>query len=443
MKKIYFLLIGLLLFDYTNAQNCGNDLKEAFKTKFTLVNENEVYNHFTELFEYSEAELDQLANSYESDQSLDGSYKAVALFWSKNRSKQEFRTRFRELQFKHKAGLTIDNSFYLEYYQEVVNQGALDAYVECMRIQQELEIEKKRLNVLSGGFFYEYVGDLLTGFTFTLKKKPVSGQIESTKIVSVIPSNIEFDGSYNLKPGAILKNFTGLSQLMKLKDPNIPATLTINIEGFDPLIIEFPAYPYANFPVGSIIISTLDFNQFSKTTKNQMPFDPRSSKWAPADGRSVPGSDYEQFNTYLPDMRGQFVRGKNQFFSSGEPNSYHNSRDEGLRFDKERYSYQHQSTAAPQKPFKTEKISLVDKHITHFRGQNYSGGSHQNVNRSINYNGWSNKAETGEGGDGSNEYTIRFKGATTKSSSAYAVTGGDTETAPKNIALYYYIRINN
>ena len=80
MKKGVIILIGLFTFSATFGQDCGKDLKEAFKTKFTLVNESDVFNHFTQLFEFSETELDELASSYESGQELDAAYKAAALF---------------------------------------------------------------------------------------------------------------------------------------------------------------------------------------------------------------------------------------------------------------------------------------------------------------------------------------------------------------------------
>ncbi len=63
-------------------------------------------------------------------------------------------------------------------------------------------------------------------------------------------------------------------------------------------------------PVGSIVHSMLDQTTFQGLT---------STKWVLADGRSVAGSAYESItgNSTIPDLRGIFLRGKNNSRSSG------------------------------------------------------------------------------------------------------------------------------
>jgi hypothetical protein len=73
--------------------------------------------------------------------------------------------------------------------------------------------------------------------------------------------------------------------------------------------------------VGTIVASVLNFDSFSKLTKSDGPtgtWSPVKSKWAPCDGRSVAGSKYQVYwagalGPNVPDLRGVFMRGLNQF----------------------------------------------------------------------------------------------------------------------------------
>lgn len=77
-----------------------------------------------------------------------------------------------------------------------------------------------------------------------------------------------------------------------------------------------------DFPVGTIICSYLNWTQFQAASKNNLNspsgskiWTSRYSKWAPADGRDVPNSGFEKVasRNNIPDLRGQFLRGLNQF----------------------------------------------------------------------------------------------------------------------------------
>ena len=416
------LLFLLSIVSYSQT-DCGIDLKEAFKNRYSINSQEEIYNHFQSLFSLSETELDSLSTRYESDQSIDAEYKAFAAFWSRNKQKDQLRKKFKELKIRNEASFTIDNSFYLQYYQETTDKNALDTYVKC--IQEHSETGKE----LTGGFSYDIIGDLLSGFTFVLKLRPANGQIMDAKIVSITQNNLEFYGSYNLKPNVLVRSFTGISQNMKLKNAGSPATLTLNIEGFDPMTVEFPAYPYANFPVGSIIASTLDFNAFSTETKNKMPYIDRLSKWAPADGRDVRNSDYgKTYNQILPDMRGQFMRGYNSFFNSKEPQQFANGNDKGGRFDKNKYSYQKDATKLPSTNFTgLTKFDGNHKHSFTDQGTAYNSEEDSGGKKGTRLE---NQILKNTNDDGKHQHSVSITG------------GGDLETTPKNIAVYYYIRIN-
>ena len=203
------------------------------------------------------------------------------------------------------------------------------------------------------------------------------------------------------------------------------------------------------FPIGTLLVSPLDFNKFSEASNSNLKgyWDPQKSKWSPADGRSVKGSIYaKKYNEYTPDLRGQFVRGYNIFDSSGQPSKFSNGNDLGKRSIKSSYSYQDEDIKNPQGTNKLaiSNLSVKDRFIYSIYGGNYKSQSHENNNneRVVPATSWSSYVETGEGGDGSNQYGVRAKGTITTNTYKAKIIGGGKEIRPKNIAMYYYIRIN-
>lgn len=159
-------------------------------------------------------------------------------------------------------------------------------------------------------------------------------------------------------------------------------------------------------PLGTIITSTLKFDQFIKVTKDRKTFNPKRSKWAPADGRSISLSDYHKLTSKSksPDLRGQFVRGKNEFLNDGQqPSKPLNGKDVGERKEIDLYSYQ---------------TDAIKEHV------------HQVV---VHWN-------TSHGGNRS--YGSNGVGNSTKVNTQGNLNSGK-ETRPRNMSVYYYIKINN
>lgn len=201
-------------------------------------------------------------------------------------------------------------------------------------------------------------------------------------------------------------------------------------------------------PVGSIIISTLDFEKFSELTNNfdEGNFNPKTSIWAPADGRSVDGSRYriEFQQVKVPDLRGQFIRGKNEFYSSGAPSEIFNNIDPDYDNRTLQYgiSYQKQNTSIPNN---LKLDGLIDNYLEKVKTNNRSKSAvgfdiYKTGTVRINDNNGS-VLRTG-GGGGGEVYGIKF---TWKNNNTYSVnnfSGGGKETRPNNAALNYYVRIN-
>lgn len=170
-------------------------------------------------------------------------------------------------------------------------------------------------------------------------------------------------------------------------------------------------------PTGTIIASMLELETFQKIAGNA---------WKPADGRKVSAkSKYATLTgkTTLPDLRGMFLRGLNQF----DP-------VKGPRLDK--YKDPDGSRRKAGKP-QEDATSLPKNKKNPFKGNAESAGDHSHIYF---------KARR-EGGRSGSDARASSEAGNTSSSGNHTHTvlitaGGDSETRPVNIAVFYYIKID-
>ena len=156
-------------------------------------------------------------------------------------------------------------------------------------------------------------------------------------------------------------------------------------------------------PVGSIVPSMLNENQFKAQVGDPSTFSSSSSKWTLADGRAISGSAYSTITSQsnAPDLRGMFLRGLNAGRSDGKQDPEGSSRSIG--------NYQ----------------------ADQVRSHNHNNGS---FNRLMYVNGYNTMG-------GGIDYTNNGLEVNLYTSAIIQPYGG-TETRPRNIAVNYYIRIN-
>ena len=235
-------------------------------------------------------------------------------------------------------------------------------------------------------------------------------------------TNFIFSGGSNIQ-GAYKVGETVANNRTILADRDPNKELILILETNQGVVsYRVPAEPVGynrDFPIGTVITSYLNWEQFQASTQNNFNntngniWTSRYSKWAPADGREIPNSTFQQITSQnnLPDLRGVFIRGLNQFDYGVPPIS---GRDPDTR------------------------------QVGGFQGDSYRSHDH---------------------GDGSHSHSTGiFQGAATNfsgpvfrtvdapqndprtvlspaSGRIIQFTGGP-ETRPINMAMYYYIRIN-
>jgi hypothetical protein len=169
-------------------------------------------------------------------------------------------------------------------------------------------------------------------------------------------------------------------------------------------------------PVGTIIASMLEFEKFQNIA---------GPDWEPADGRNVSAkSGYAKLTgkRVLPDLRGMFIRGLNQF----DPHR-------GSRHDKYKDPDGRRRKAGTAQD---DATSLPKNKKKPFKGIAESAGEHSHVYFKA----------LGVGGSSGSEGRAASEASTTGLAGEHTHTviinsGGDSETRPVNIAVFYYIKI--
>ncbi len=180
-------------------------------------------------------------------------------------------------------------------------------------------------------------------------------------------------------------------------------------------------YSKTNQPeLGEVITSILDYDTFSATYGDSEDFNVYTSKWAPADGRNIEGSVYAFLSRQIavPDFRGMFLRGLNSMAPDrGEMGLIANQRD-------------------PEANRNVGEFQL-DALQGHWHELGSAAGDIGNARGNVRGTG----NALARPADGAKNGNI--------SKAVYAIADGENgipriskETRPKNVAVYYYIRIN-
>jgi hypothetical protein len=180
---------------------------------------------------------------------------------------------------------------------------------------------------------------------------------------------------------------------------------------------------FQNQPLGTVISSVLDFAKFCIATNQTTTIDLKSTNYVPCDGRIIVGSTLaklyaDQSMNQVPDLRGKFIRGLNIF----DP-SYQGGIDINLTGDPD-------GDGRFVNHYQPDEV----KHHNH----RASGILPQNVSAS------NLTHDVDEGGDKWNSDPTFLSDPLNINNRVKIIMDENPgkESRPRNIALYYYIKIN-
>lgn len=309
-------------------------------------------------------------------------------------------------QITNATSLTVAQSFYDQVQMAVPDVELARQYTECLEKTAEF-----------GFKVIPTVNERDVIFIVSYRKQNTVDAMPKVMLFNV-KNGSNVSKSFNV--GDFLQDSNAITSD---RDPEKDLTLTLQTDK-GTVVYPVPADPAGfnkDVPVGTIISSFLNWTEFQIITQNNAanpsgPFwSSRFSKWAPADGRPVPTSKFSTAASQVnvPDLRAMFLRGLNSFDPNDEPAPVDpNKKDPDPR---NRGSYQ---------------VDIFAKH-------DHGGGNHSHET------GIWNGAATTFGGP-----VFRFEDNNAqfrkpvKDSGTIIKPEGGAETRPKNVAIFYYIRIN-
>lgn len=203
--------------------------------------------------------------------------------------------------------------------------------------------------------------------------------------------------------------------------------------------------PFQNQPLGTILASILNYDQFCESIGEKPAVDLKKSSYIPCDGRSIVGSQLHKIAgikvaadklvdssriaiASAPDLRGKFLRGLNVIYSVGQPMPFDpNANGDPDGVNRTVGGYQSDAFKSHDHSGKTGDDSPDHSHG--FGGYPYS----------TNY-GSQNQAQNLS--EAPNPFYRHTDGANTRHRHSVARDGSAVETRARNIAVYYYLKIN-
>ncbi len=378
--------------------SCDNALKDGVRDDYRLSSGSDYKSALKIVFthEYTYWATDEWRK--ESSVETGAAYLAYSGFFSGDMSESAKRTKFESMKQYYSLNQDIAQSDYKFISQKITSKDLMAAWVECYRIHCS-NADVILLNKEISG----------SEFTVTLTWKHKNTR-DIERITSIVSINAEQQSGGDLTENRTISGQSSYTCKFRITDPHKDVSVRVNVSEYETDPIYIPGIPLENpannSPVGTIVASVLPWNIFCQA--NSLPSvlnyqDRARCKWAPADGRSVVGSLYGQYANNVPDLRGVFLRGLNDFGLMDVPN----------------VSTQQQDPDGSGRRANTLQTDQVKRH-------------HHNMKPSLGGSSICNTFIAG-GNEGSDCH---------KPETYEDYSYGGAETRPRNISVYYYIKIN-
>lgn len=400
MKHTLFIFfVALLGTHLTFAQDfndplnhCDKVLEDGIRDTLNVQTLNMFRGYLRQSINYS---LDQLRSAVQSnDTSLGIPLPVVDAIVSASAQNTYNNHLFEELRQRYSSDTTIDlnqqdaQSFTLS----VVNRNLLDRWLECIGLLGQRE--NKLMYFVSGK------ENEIFAVTFIYRPQSDTDSDHATVQELTVIGGSDVNAPVRIRAGAVLRQFTGYTQTFRRKDPSAATSIRLDLAGQGSVQVIVPGLKRQDvLPVGTILASTLPWPQFAESVGDQGAFKAGQNKWAPCDSRSILGSELARLGGIgnAPDLRGIFLRGLNKF-STEEPNA--------VQRDPE--------------PNRIAGSYQGDTFASHSHSFGFAMGDHDGEPNHFPHR--ANRQVAGFGADTS------------------AV--GGSETRPKNVAVFYYVKIN-
>jgi len=409
MKKlIYLFLLFNTITSFAQTKEC--DCSAALSSDLTSITKTTEYRQLKEfLYEYFKSDA-TAQTSMKNDKHYNWTSNAEAVVDElpvKGTGNADFSTS-EQNQIYNRLEQTYQKNHYLtdeefnEVFTRTMSDNQLRGYLGCLELCKQSR---------GGGISSIVSGSTDDEFSIQISFNSVpTGQKITLKGNATFP-NLEPIGELLFKDGLEINDGLSIIQYFKRLDPSKSASFSFNTKEGNTQMrpINLDAKPIVNtqqIPIGSIIASVLNYNSFLQANGLLVNGDMSKAIWIPCDGRILNASAYHNYGN-VPDLRGVFLRGINDFgvTYTGVGNVSDNRKNPE---DKQAGELQE------------------DQFKKHNHGINYYQGVHWDF-PSSEYAGAVQPLQNGQG-----------VGAGKPTTDA----GTATETRPKNVTVYYYLKIN-
>nr|VFJ54064.1 MAG: hypothetical protein BECKFW1821B_GA0114236_10173 [Candidatus Kentron sp. FW] len=425
MKKLGFLAV-LFLLPFLSActddssADCNRIIEQGIKDAYGIQTLDAYREALREVLNHSHEELTRYANT--KDGSIAVPLSIVEAILRVEASRPEVKEFLDGLRTKYSADpdLVLDNLDFDALGSIILHGKLVTAWSQCGAGVAEEGVAVQGLAAEGDDIIYRINGEENEIFSITFTYLP-KGQTDPILVqvayLTVIGGGVQHV-PIRIKEGTNFHRHEDYTQLFKRTDPKKDITIQLDLKGRPGIEIAVPALkPQDIIPVGTVVQSMLPWDEYVEAVNDEEDYDPDATdpyanKWAPCDGRTIEGSYLAGLwnKNKAPDLRGVFLRGLNEF-------DYNESDFVDPVSDEQKDPDWNERTEA----------GIFQKDNVGGHEHTYKGGRAEN---------W---AKTGHGDDSKD---IWHGGDMPQEALRPTVDNPTGETRPKNVAVYYYIKIN-
>jgi len=405
MKKTIFFILALnatISFGQLKECDCKDALNKDLKQKVT---ENEYRSFKDWLYEYFQKNEESRTLAKNNDKAKwSGKFMAIIdglpiktsgdADWQSSSENQAY---YRAEHEYLKNSYITDDAFN-ELFIEKFDENNLKAYLGCLDLCKNVMAKE--------GVFGIIGGDKRNEFYIQVQFSSSTGALKITLDGDARYTNMEPIKGLLFKDNLVIHNGQSQTQYFKRLDPTKSASFSFNVKEnvvITPLVLDAkPAINQQAIPIGTIVASVLPYESFLKANELENIDNANMEKalWIPCDGRTLTVSKYAQYSGgKIPDLRGVFLRGINDY---------------NVKFP-----------------------TVVAVSSNQKNPENQMAGQFQNDTFQLHNHKFLSPVAGPLVVFGSPDAGTHANFAEKETS-----TTGDSETRPKNVTVYYYIKIN-